>query len=61
MRLLDITLVAALASFATAAPTPQENDPKPPFGVSFTYLNGTFTDVFPVPDSLEVYPLSMNP
>lgn len=61
MRLLDVTVAAALASFATAAPTPQADDTKPPFGVSFTYLNGTFTDVFPVPDSLEVYPLSRSP
>lgn len=61
MRLFNITAAAALAGSATATPTPQVDDPKPPFGVAFTYLNGTFTGVLPVPDSLAVYPLSKVP
>lgn len=53
--------VASLAGFATASPTPQSDDPKPPFGVSFTYVNGTFTEIFPVPDSLGAHRLGMHP
>lgn len=61
MRFLHIATAATLTGLTTAAPTRREDDFKPPFGISFTYVNGTFADVFSVPDSLEIYPLSKDP
>ncbi|KAK1771616.1 hypothetical protein QBC33DRAFT_158666 [Phialemonium atrogriseum] len=58
MRFLPIATAAVLAGSATAIPTPEQGDAKPAFEISFTYVNGTFTDVFPVPDSLEVQVLN---
>lgn len=58
MHLRHLIAGAAVASSsALASPTTQVRDDKPSFGVAFTYANGTFTDVFPIPDSLEVYAL----
>lgn len=45
------------AVFVAAAPTPQGDEPAAVFGISFTFENGTFTDVFDVPETLSGYPL----
>ncbi|TQN70241.1 hypothetical protein CSHISOI_05253 [Colletotrichum shisoi] len=48
------------AFFVAAAPTPQGDEPAAVFGISFTFENGTFTDVFDVPETLSGYPLASN-
>ncbi|KAF9874487.1 hypothetical protein CkaCkLH20_08050 [Colletotrichum karsti] len=56
---VHLTFTALAASLAAAAPTPQE-DPAAVFGISFTYENGTFTDVFDVPETLSGYAIASN-
>ncbi|GKT56294.1 hypothetical protein ColTof4_09159 [Colletotrichum tofieldiae] len=48
------------AAFVAAAPRPQDDEPAAVFGISFTFENGTFTDVFDVPETLSGYPLASN-
>lgn len=54
---LTAAFASLLATLAAAAPTPQEDDPAVVFGISFTYENGTFTDLFDVPETLSGYPV----
>ncbi|KAK2053584.1 hypothetical protein LY76DRAFT_597705 [Colletotrichum caudatum] len=56
MRLIAVSafLYAALVA---AAPMPQDQEPGAVFGISFTFENGTFTDVHDVPETLSGYPL----
>ncbi|KAJ5009654.1 hypothetical protein K4K57_008434 [Colletotrichum sp. SAR 10_99] len=55
---LTAAFASLLATLAAAAPTPQEDDPAVVFGISFTYENGTFTDLFDVPETLSGYPVA---
>ncbi|EFQ31167.1 uncharacterized protein GLRG_06311 [Colletotrichum graminicola M1.001] len=48
------------AALAAAAPKAQDEEPGAVFGISFTYENGTFTDVYDVPETLSGYPLASN-
>ncbi|TDZ17659.1 hypothetical protein Cob_v009672 [Colletotrichum orbiculare MAFF 240422] len=56
MKLIT-TLVAVLVSLAVAAPTRQEKEPVL-FGIMFIFDNGTFTDIFDVPETLSGYPIA---
>ncbi|KAJ0340509.1 hypothetical protein COL922a_003317 [Colletotrichum nupharicola] len=57
---LTAALASLLATLAATAPTPQEDDPAVVFGMPLTYENGTFTDLFDVPETLSGYPVASN-
>ncbi|KAK2021643.1 hypothetical protein LX32DRAFT_604388 [Colletotrichum zoysiae] len=59
---MRLTAVSAFLSAAlvAAAPMPQDQGSGAVFGISFTYENGTFTDVYDVPETLSGYPLASN-
>ncbi|KAK1986376.1 hypothetical protein LZ30DRAFT_582275, partial [Colletotrichum cereale] len=49
------------AALVAAAPRPPDDEEAGAvFGISFTFENGTFTDVYDVPETLSGYPIASN-
>ncbi|KAK2004291.1 hypothetical protein LX36DRAFT_456809 [Colletotrichum falcatum] len=59
MKLTARSTILSTALVA-AAPRPQDDEPGAVFGISFTFENGTFTDVYDVPETLSGHPLASN-